>query len=259
MALASFCKWVGGGVVAISDVAAAAPKRRRTRWIKILAATTIALLAAPFALVYAAYWNALNDLPDPLPQAQRAYPDSLRQLYWTLHGGQGPIQVRRMSPPGYVWELFADDAGKLARRVPADHQLLYRVASTMQSKSLPRRRISRWHLTNAALTVYLSRHYDGRQLIDYALDQTGFSADGRPGIDAAARRYFDSPVDALSPHEQVALLALARGPSRYDPACHPERFAGRYAFSLEKTGLAPAQALPARMRVGVCQRGGAAN
>lgn len=224
---------------------------------RVLAAVAIALIAAPFALAYAVYWDALNDLPDPLPQARRAYPDSLRRLYWSLHGGQGPIQVRRMSPPGYLWEVFADDAGTPARRVPADHRLLYRVASAMQSRLLPRRPILRWHLTNAALTVYLSRHYDGERLVDYALDQTGFGADGRSGIDASARRYFGSPVDALSPQEQVALLVLARDPSRYDPACHPERFAGRYAFSLEKAGLAPAQAPPARMRVGACRRGAA--
>lgn len=236
MALASFC---------------------HERWTKMLATAAIALIAAPFALAYAVYWDALNELPDPLPRARRAYPDSLRRLYWSLHGGQGPIRVRRMSPPGYVWDAFADDAGSRARRVPADHRLLYRVASMMQSRLLPRRPALRWHLTNAALTVYLSRHYDGERLIDYALDQARFSADGRPGIDAAARRYFGSPVDALSPQEQVALLTLARGPSRYDPACDPVRFAARYAFSLEKTGLAPAQAPPARMRMGACRRGAA--
>lgn len=239
------------------DSAANAPRRRGKRWTKVLAAAATAALAAPFALAYAGYWHALQELPEPLPYARRVYPDSLRQLYWTLDGGQGPIQVRRRSPPGYLWELLADDASWPARPAPADQRLLHRVAGAMQVQLLPPRRISRWHLTNAALAVYLSRHYDGGRLVDYALERSAFGAQGRLGIEAAARRYFDAPVDALSPQEQVALLTLAHGPSRYDPACHRGRFAERYALSLEKAGLAAARTPPARMRVGACRRGGA--
>ncbi|QWP74641.1 transglycosylase domain-containing protein [Lysobacter sp. K5869] len=224
------------------------------RAIQLLAATALIAVAAPFTLLYAMYWHALKDLPEPLPQAQRAYPDALRKLYWTLHDGQGPIQVRRMSPPGFAWELFAASASERVERVPADHQLLYRVASTMQARLLPHGTISRWHLTNAALTIHLSRKLEAAQLIDYVLDQTRFAADAGVGIEAAARHYFDLPLQALSPQEQLALLILDRGPSYYDPACHPERFAKRYAYALGKTGLASAQAMPERLRPGECKR-----
>lgn len=236
------------------DEANIAPKRRAKRAIKALAAAALIAVAAPFALIYTAYWHALKDLPEPLPQAQRAYPDALRRLYWRLNDGQGPIQVRRMSPPGFVRDLFAANVNERISRAPADQRLLYRVASAMQARLLPHRTISRWHLTNAALTIHLSRKFEAAQLIDYALDQTRFAPDAGPGIEAAASRYFDRPLQALSQQEQLALLVLERGPSYYDPACHPERFAKRYAYALGKTGLAPAQAPPARMRAGECKR-----
>ncbi|ALN58738.1 transglycosylase family protein [Lysobacter enzymogenes] len=231
-----------------------APRRRR--WPIVAGALLIAFAAVPFALPYALYWHALKDLREPLPQAQQRYPDALRQLYWNLHGGHGPIRVRRLSPPGYALELFADPGDGRAASVAADQQLLNRVAGLRQTWLPPHTGMLRWHLTQAALAIRLSREYDGERLIDYVLERDRFADRGAVGIDAAARAYFDLPLRSLSAQEQLALLVLARGPSYFDPACHRDRFARRYARALEKTGLAPTQAIPARMRAETCAQPG---
>ncbi|WP_168356288.1 transglycosylase domain-containing protein [Lysobacter enzymogenes] len=231
-----------------------APRRRR--WPILAGALLLAFAALAFALPYGLYWHALKDLRGPSPQAQQRYPDALRQLYWNLHGGQGPIRVRRLSPPGYARELFADPGDGRAASVPADQQLLYLVAGLQQTRLPPRTGMLRWHLGQAALAIRLSREYDAGRLIDYALEHGRFADQGPVGIDAAARLYFDLPVESLSAQEQLALLMLAHGPAYFDPACHPNRFARRYARALEKTGLASAQAIPARMRAGTCARRG---
>lgn len=231
-----------------------APARRRGPI--VAGALLIVLAATAFALPYALYWHALKHLSEPAPQAQQRYPDALRQLYWTLHGGHGPIRVRRLSPPGFARELLTDPGDGRAASVPADRRLLYRVAYLQRTRLPPRTGTLQRHLAQAALAIRLSREYDGAGLIDYALEQDRFADSGPAGIDAAARRYFDQSAQSLSAHEQVALLMLAQAPSYFDPGCHRERFARRYAWALEKTGVASTQTIPARMRTGVCARGG---
>ncbi|MGO1071479.1 transglycosylase domain-containing protein [Lysobacter sp. CA199] len=225
--------------------------------LKYIAGVLVVLATLLLALIYGLYWYGLRGIPEQLPQAQRAYSEPLRQLYWTLEvGGTGPIEVRPSNPVGFVIDTLTEPNGNT--RALAGRLLRDRVASHLQMRLLPqRRRISLWHLTNAALSIRLSRERSGEQLIDYALEQASFGIDenGAPvrGIDAAAKRYFAQPVEALQTRELIALLVAMRGKS-HDPACEPGRFARRYALLVDSAGLAlDALRPPANMRIGVCR------
>lgn len=53
------------------------------------------------------------------------------------------------------------------------------------------------------------------------------------GVASAAHRYFDRPLDELALGEYAMLAGLARAPSRYNPARHPERAEKRRAVVLQ--------------------------
>jgi membrane peptidoglycan carboxypeptidase len=65
-------------------------------------------------------------------------------------------------------------------------------------------------------------------------------------LDQAAKTYFGIGANKLSPEESLALLAIERGPSYYDPTCHRERFVERYRFIASRVGVAADEAAIAR-------------
>ena len=64
----------------------------------------------------------------------------------------------------------------------------------------------------------------------------GAAEDSVIGIEAAAKFYFGVPLAELQPQESLALIALLKGPSWFDPFCNRERFEQRYAQTVEKLG-----------------------
>lgn len=66
--------------------------------------------------------------------------------------------------------------------------------------------------------------------------------------DAAAEAWYGLPPEALRPEEALALLALARSPSYYDPLCRPGRFNQRFRLLSARLGIADTDAALARAR-----------
>lgn len=72
-------------------------------------------------------------------------------------------------------------------------------------------------------------------MVDTVLAESGFGRNAR-GIEQAAQAWYGRPLADLVPEERVLLIALMKGPSYYDPACRPERFANRYRHLAAKAG-----------------------
>jgi penicillin-binding protein 1C len=95
------------------------------------------------------------------------------------------------------------------------------------------------------LAIRIESRYSKREILLEYLNRVSF---GRlsTGIGAASEAYFGKPLRSLTPAENLALLALVRNPSRYDPVREPEAFLKRMELvtnALETGGvLTPAQA-----------------
>ena len=72
-------------------------------------------------------------------------------------------------------------------------------------------------------------------MVDTVLAEGGFGRDAR-GIEQAATAWYGRSLADLAPEERLLLIALMKGPSYFDPVCHPQRFADRYRQVARRAG-----------------------
>ena len=131
---------------------------RRRLWIAIALAVAI-MLSAVAAAPWALYWKGLNEIegrPTPATQAATAEQiDGLLQKLRLTH----PVRVRPMSPYSYLLQGGTSDPSA---------RIAWVVARSYNVKHLSDRRY--WHLSGAALTVWLTRNWTLTELIATAAE-----------------------------------------------------------------------------------------
>ena len=207
-------------------------------WAKALAVAVSLAIALPLAACYGLYWYGASALPWHLQPPVTARSSELRLLYWSTLGGQPPIRIERVHPPGLAWETFS--WMRAPHPIPARRQALLNAARLQMrhvydSNEHPN---GRRMLAETALLIRISREWTAAQTIDAALNGAWFGRDAN-GIDDAAMQWFGKPANALGAHQQLALLSIMQSPSTFDPECRPEAFARRYMHLLENSRLAP--------------------
>ena len=75
--------------------------------------------------------------------------------------------------------------------------------------------------------VQLERHYTKEEIITMYLNTVDFGAYNTFGIKSAARTYFSTTPDKLTPDQAAVLIAMINGPGYYSPINHPDRVLNR--------------------------------
>ena len=75
--------------------------------------------------------------------------------------------------------------------------------------------------------VQLERHYTKEEIITMYLNTVDFGAYNTYGIKSAARTYFSTTPDKLTPEQAALLIAMINGPGYYSPIKHPDRALSR--------------------------------
>jgi penicillin-binding protein 1A len=75
--------------------------------------------------------------------------------------------------------------------------------------------------------VQLERHYTKQEIITMYLNTVPFGAYQTFGIKSAARTYFNTTPDKLTPDQAALLVAMINAPSKYSPINHPDKVLGR--------------------------------
>lgn len=127
-----------------------------------LAATVALALGLCLLAPWLAYEIALARLPGlPERPQQLATPQQQDQV-WRQAGGEGELAVQALNPYGFVVALVVRD------RVRPGEDLAAWVARE-HLRALPREGgMLRWHVSNAALTVWLTRHWSAAELASAA-------------------------------------------------------------------------------------------
>lgn len=82
---------------------------------------------------------------------------------WKLARGSGPLHAEPLNPYLFIWKLTSTPAGQ----PDAGETLAYWV-SREHVWALPERRgMGRWHLYNAALTIWLTRHWSAEEMASF--------------------------------------------------------------------------------------------
>jgi len=112
------------------------------------------VLLSPALLFQAVLWDL-----GPLPAKPAQLASAERQTQtWKLAKGEGAPHVDPMNPYGFLWRFVAGDptpmpGETLAYRVARDHVM-----------AQPHRSMLRWHLSNAVLAIWLTRHWTAEEL-----------------------------------------------------------------------------------------------
>ena len=75
--------------------------------------------------------------------------------------------------------------------------------------------------------VQLERHYTKEEIITMYLNKVDFGAYNTFGIKSAARTYFSTTPDKLTPDQAALLIAMINGPGIYSPINHPQNALNR--------------------------------
>src|SRR5690606_24549133 len=75
--------------------------------------------------------------------------------------------------------------------------------------------------------VRLERNYTKEEIITMYFNTVDFGAYNTFGIKSAARTYFNSTPDQLSPEQAALLVGMLKGPGMYSPVRYPERSQAR--------------------------------
>ena len=216
-------------------------------WFRALLGTLLVLATLVVGLCFGLYSVGASALPeDAEPTDYRAPPD-LRALYLKVEAG-GIEEVPRLNPvsvPGYwLWHLSGEQREPLGSQL----RLLGHASRALTLRRSPPSGSTRRHLVGLAATLHVSRQWGLDRMVDTVLAEGGFGR-GATGIEQAALAWYGHPLDDLIAEERLLLIALMKGPTYYDPDCHPERFAQRYRWAAAQAGLADPDLAPALARL----------
>lgn len=134
--------------------------RRLLRYLTILLGTFVALLLLSPWLIYE---EALLSIEGRPAKPQRLASAEEQAAVWKLAKGAGPLHVERLNPYGYAWRLASTPLG----RPDPSETLAYWVSREYIWAQPERRGMGRWHLSNAALTIWLTRHWSAEEMASF--------------------------------------------------------------------------------------------
>lgn len=226
------------------------------RWPHWALVVLIGLSVACIALCFGIYAWGARFVPDDIPASSYRAPDAIRDQYLAVEA-DGATSIRKLNPVTFWIDIFVSTR-QFPEQPPPEQILLYRATRVAQFKHSRARTQGEHHVASIALAVKVSRQWTRDQAVNTILAESGFRKDVN-GIEAAAEFYFGIPLAELKPQESLALIALLKGPSWYDPFCNRERFGKRYAQTVEKLGKTgpewSAAAALSRLRPIRCDRG----
>lgn len=131
---------------------------KRSTW--IVAMLALAVLSVTSAAPWLLYWIGLSKIEDrPTRATQVAKTEQLDSLARKLRISL-PIQIDTLSPYSY---LFVQDGGR-----NASARIVWIIARSYNAEHLEDRRF--WHLSGAALTIWLTRNWTPTELIAKAVE-----------------------------------------------------------------------------------------
>ena len=208
------------------------------RWPQWALIVLIGLLVTFVALCFGIYAWGARFTPDEIPASSYRAPDSIRDQYLAVEA-DGATSIRRLNPVSF-WIDVLVSTRRFPASPPPEQILLYRATRVAQFKHSRARTQGEHHVANIALAVKVSRQWTHDEAVNTILVESWFSADRSrkdvTGIEAAAEFYFGIPLAELRPQESLALIALLKSPSFYDPFCNRESFRKRYAHTVDKLG-----------------------
>jgi hypothetical protein len=122
----------------------------------LVAALSALVLLGPW-LLYEAGLQNVEGRPSMSPAAMIGQPDA--STIWAELKEIGPIQVEPMTPYSYVKSLIKEEP------MSSGANTAWYVARDYNTSNLRNKRMIWWHVSGAALTIWLTRHWSADELL----------------------------------------------------------------------------------------------
>ncbi|MCH9651878.1 MAG: transglycosylase domain-containing protein [Deltaproteobacteria bacterium] len=147
----------------------------------------------------------------------------MRSLVWAELGGEGAPVLEPLNPYSYfsiaLNPIEHAEASGSPIHMASPHRLAARAGRTLVP-SAPELGggMGRWHLTNVAATIWVSRNWSASRAIDHVAG-TDYYGHGFVGLPAASAGYFGLEPTQLSPPHAAMLVVIPKRPGRFSPWC----------------------------------------
>src|SRR5690606_26380059 len=121
--------------------------------------------------------------------------------------------------------LFYNLVGKKQGASTITQQLAMNLFSEGRARSTGKRIIQKFQ--EWVTSVRLERSYTKEEIITMYFNTVDFGAYNTFGIKSAARTYFNTTPDQLTPSQAALLVGMLKGPGMYSPVRYPERSQAR--------------------------------
>lgn len=118
------------------------------------------LLASPLGL----YWLGLSGVDGFPHKPLQLAPEEQQVLVWKDARGDGAPRIEAMNPYSFAITLLIDRNPS----APPDQLIVWRVASRNLIGHQRNKGIGWWHLSGAALTIWLSRNWTSEEILSAA-------------------------------------------------------------------------------------------
>jgi hypothetical protein len=141
------------------------------RFIIVVAGATLALL---LALPLVLYWMGLSDIDGRPPKPQQLASLEQQALVWRRVGGEGKPHIEPLNPYSYIARMLSDSADLIT----PEERLTWSFASTYLRGHRRHSGMGGWHLSGAALTIWLTRNWTTEEILSAAVASGWFAKDG---------------------------------------------------------------------------------
>jgi hypothetical protein len=135
--------------------------RRFGRFVTIATCVTFALL---LALPLALYWLGLSGVEGRPHKPEQLAPPAQQDAVWTQLRGSGMPHVSRDDPYSYVGSLLFSQL----EHTSSSHRVCWWVARDYLATHRRHKGMGWWHLSGAALTIWLSRNWTSEEILSRA-------------------------------------------------------------------------------------------
>lgn len=179
----------------------------------------------------------IKQLPEIQGPTTAVFSKRVQRLFWISEFGSEPLEMKPLS----FWKMVIEIA-KPENRVPA-HQQAASLAGKQMILKVPREgyRDIEFQLDWAFASIWISRNWTAEETVNTLLEERNFGSI-HPGIDNAARWYFETDLDSLTNEEVIFLASIFRSPMTYNPWKNPDKSKKRLLYCLgnvNKTGEYP--------------------
>jgi hypothetical protein len=134
---------------------------------KVAIALLLGVALLVFSLPIGLYWLGLSNIegrPEPPTEMNHIAADTV--LLQQTFRSPAPVAVHPLNPWTYAATLLTEDPSNL--RPDNGSDAVWLIARGYNSKHLKNRRMSHWHLSGAALSIWLSRNWTTDEIVTAA-------------------------------------------------------------------------------------------